>query len=336
MSVMTATGQDDAPAVMWGRRQYRYAGKHLGTGNRCGHDPQRLATERLVLPEVRGGHRLQIINKLIKSAERYFADPASVPLLAYLSGKKNRDGTPRQNRSECRETESLIMAGIIAALDFKSLRVGTYTQRGEFRNVSFDEIARRVGLTRIKKDPENPDKAELVASSRFWRGVANLKRAGAIEVYEQYEETPEGRRGRPAIKTVSEKFLRRLGGLTKAAMKSARNKASQKVANYLLGAMKSGVQSQEEANKLDDELRSARMNKVFFPAPARKNQFPKEVVRDNSADSMPDDYKAYVQQVYAQIAETIGRPLRGPEGMRLFAKHGGLSPDEWGRRRLNR
>jgi len=334
MSAMMA--EDSPQTLVWGRSTYPHPGLHLGSGNRCGHDPQRLAVERLALPEVNGGHRLQIITKLLKRAEEYFADPASVPLLAYLSGKKNRDGSPRQNRSECRETESLIMSGIIAALDFKSLRVGTYTTRGEFRNVSFDEIAQRVGLTRVKKDPENPANAELVASSRFWRGVTNLKRAGVIEVYEQYEETPEGRRGRPAIKTVSEKFLRRLGGLTKAAMKAARNKASQKVANYLMGAMKSGVQSQEEAKELDDDLRSARMNKVFFPEPSRKNQFPKEVQRDNSADSRPDDYKAYVQQVFAQIAVALGRPLRGAEGMRLFAQHGGLSSDEWGRRRLNR
>lgn len=322
------------PGFMWGRCNYKYPGENLGSGNRCGHDPQRMATDRLALPEVSGGHRLQIITKLLKRAETYFADPATVPLLAYLGGKRNRDGSFRQNRSEGREAEALILSAIIAALDLKSLRVGAYTKRGEFKNLSFDELAQRVSLTREKKDPESPDVIEHVASSRFWRGVARLKRAGAIEVYEQYEETSEGKRGRPAIKTVSAKFLRLLGGLTQAAFKTARNKASARVAQYLAGAVQSGVQSQEEAEQLAAEIRSERTKKELFPKPAMKNQFPKEVVRDNSADSLQGDYNDYVRQIYAQIADELGRPLRGTEGMKLFAKHGGLSADDWGRRRL--
>lgn len=335
MSDMMAA--DGHQSLSWGLVPYKYPGLYLGSGNRCGHDPQNFAADRLALPDVAGGHRLQIISKLLKRAEAYFTDPASVPLLAYLPGcKKNRDGSPRQNRSEGREAQALILSAIIAATDFKSLRVGSYTVRGEFCNVSFDELARQVSLTRIKKDPQNPQTTEQVASSRFWRGVAWLKRAGVIEIYEQFEETPDGKRGRPAIKTVSEKFLRRLGGLTKAAMKTIRNKASQKVAKFLTGAVQSGVQSQEEAEQLDNDIRSERMRKQMSTKPVAKNQFPKEVVRDNSADSLQGDYEAYVQQIYAQIAEELGRPLRGAEGMRLFAKHGGLSADDWGRRRLNR
>lgn len=334
MSDMMAA--DGHQSLSWGLVPYKYPGLYLGSGNRCGHDPQNFAADRLALPDVAGGHRLQIISKLLKRAEAYFADPASVPLLAYLGGKKNRDGSPRQNRSEGREAEALILSAIIAATDFKSLRVGSYTARGEFNNLSFDDIARRVSLTRVKKDPNNPQLVEQVASSRFWRGVARLKRAGAIEIYEQFEETPDGKRGRPAIKTVSEKFLRRLGGLTKAAMKAVRTKASKKVAKYQTGAVQSGVQSQAEAEQLDSDIRSERMRKQMSTKPVAKNQFPKEVVRDNSADSLQGDYQAYVQQVYAQIAEELGRALRGAEGIRLFAKHGGLSADDWGRRRLNR
>lgn len=322
----------DGPAPLtWGRTLYPYPGEYLGTGNRCGHDPARLATDRLSLPEVKNGHRVRVIDRLIKRAQEYFADPASVPLLTYLDKKKNRDGSYRQNRSEGREAQSLVMSAIFAAIDLKSLRVGNYTPRGDFYNLSFFEIASRCSMLVPSKDPENP----LMICSRFWRAVKWLKRARVIEVYEQYEETPDGKRGRPAIKTVSEKFIRALGGFTKAALKNARDKSSRKVAKYRAGATLAGVQGVEEAQKLADEIRSEQTHKALFPKPAAKNQFPKQVERDNSADSVVGDYTAYVTAMYAEIAEKIGRPLRGLEGSRLFTQHGGLTEQQWLRRRMN-
>lgn len=329
---MTEALAVDGPAPLtWGRTLYPYPGEYLGTGNRCGHDPARLATDRLSLPEVKNGHRVRVIDRLIKRAQEYFADPASVPLLTYLDKKKNRDGSYRQNRSEGREAQSLVMSAIFAAIDLKSLRVGNYTQRGDFYNLSFFEIASRCSMLVPSKDPENP----LMICSRFWRAVKWLKRAKVIEVYEQYEETPDGKRGRPAIKTVSEKFIRALGGFTKAALKNARDKSSRKVAKYRAGATLAGVQGVEEAQKLADEIRSEQTHKALFPKPAVKNQFPKQVERDNSADSLVGDYTAYVTAMYAEIAKKIGRPLRGVEGTKLFAAHGGLSEQQWLRRRMN-
>lgn len=328
---MTEALAVDGPAPLtWGRTLYPYPGEYLGTGNRCGHDPARLATDRLSLPEVKNGHRVRVIDRLIKRAQEYFADPASVPLLTYLDKKKNRDGSYRQNRSEGREAQSLVMSAIFAAIDLKSLRVGNYTPRGDFYNLSFFEIASRCSMLVPSKDPENP----LMICSRFWRAVKWLKRARVIEVYEQYEETPDGKRGRPAIKTVSEKFIRALGGFTKAALKNARDKSSRKVAKYRAGATLAGVQGVEEAQKLADEIRSEQTHKALFPKPAAKNQFPKQVERDNSADSVVGDYTAYVTAMYAEIAEKIGRPLRGLEGSRLFTQHGGLTEQQWLRRRM--
>lgn len=329
---MTEALAVDGPAPLtWGRTLYPYPGEYLGTGNRCGHDPARLATDRLSLPEVKNGHRVRVIDRLIKRAQEYFADPASVPLLTYLDKKKNRDGSYRQNRSEGREAQSLVMSAIFAAIDLKSLRVGNYTPRGDFYNLSFFEIASRCSMLVPSKDPENP----LMICSRFWRAVKWLKRARVIEVYEQYEETPDGKRGRPAIKTVSEKFIRALGGFTKAALKNARDKSSRKVAKYRAGATLAGVQGVEEAQKLADEIRSEQTHKALFPKPAAKNQFPKQVERDNSADSVVGDYTAYVTAMYAEIAKKIGRPLRGLEGSKLFTQHGGLTEQQWLRRRMN-
>ncbi|WP_122423325.1 hypothetical protein, partial [Pseudomonas viridiflava] len=317
------------PPIMWGKTPYPYAGEFWGTGNRCGHDPQRLADERLSLPVTHNGHWPQAITRLMKKVQAYFAEPESLPLLAYMSGKRNRDGSFRQNRSEARETHALITTAILARLDLKSLRVGTYKPNGEFVPTSFDELAALCGLTKPSKDPADP---RPVASSRFWRGVAQIKRAGALEVFEQYDETPDGLRGRPAIKTVSEKFLRVLGGLTKNAMGKARQAASRRVAKYVGNATQSGIQSTAEREKLSRDVRSKRTRDELFPKPAVKNKQPNSTIEPD-ADLVLDAYKAHSEAVYARIRDALGRRPTMAEARRLFAEHGGLSPEAWEARR---
>jgi len=316
-----------APILRWGKRAYGYHGSNLGTGNRCNHDPESLAVMRLALPSTKDGFRVKILDTLIKKAQAYFLDPESVPLLAYLDKKKNRDGSYRQNRSEGREAQSLVMCAIFAALDLKSLRVGTYTLRGEFKNLSFDELARRCGLTKPSKDPAQP---EPVASSRFWRAIAWLKRAGVIEVFEQYEETTDGKRGRPAIKTVSQAFIRTLGKFTRNALKTARDKAHQKVTKFLNGAVLGGVLSKAEDEQLTHELQQEAMRKQMRQTPTLKNQRPKTVPRDNDTTALKNDYKAYTVALMERISSGLGRPVRGlAESQRLFKEFGGLSEPEW-------
>lgn len=321
----------DVPALKWGKVAYKYHGMHLGSGNRCGHNPAQLATGLLKLPEVKGGYRPALIEKLKKCADAYFADPASVPLLAYLSGVFNRDGTPRQNRSEGREAQSLILQAAFDAMDLKSLRVGTYTPTGDFNSLSFQDLAHRCGLVREYKSPETGE-TSMKPCSRFWRGVSWLKKAGAWTVHEQYVETPEGPRAVTAIKHFNAKFLRVLGRITKQGLKNATQKASAKVAKYLATATHAGIQSTETREKLEAELRSERVHKELFPKPAIKNQMPKGVARDNSDAALVDDYTAYVQAKTKEIVEQHG--ITVAQASRMFAKYGGLSSDNWKRLRL--
>jgi hypothetical protein len=317
---------------MWGKCAYSFPGKFLGSGNRCGHDPHRLAAERLALPETKSGFRIKLLTQLIEKVQAYFANPASLPLLAYREGKTNQDGSPRQNRSEAREGHALVMTTIIADLDLKSLRVGNYAPNGEFRPTPFDELARRCGMTKPSKDPAQP---KPVASSRFWRHVSQLKRAGAFTVHEQYEETPDGKRGRPAIKVVSEKFLQVLGGITKAAMARARKKSSDDIAEYIGGAVAAGILPKAEHDKLSSEVRSKRVKDQLFPKPAVKN-LGKAVAAANLApsdDLLLDSWKAHAEQVNARIAEALGRRPSLVEGRALFADYGGISEPEWSARR---
>ena len=139
----TCLGQ---PSIMWGRLPYKYSGENLGTGNRCGHDPLKLAVNRLDLHQPAGGNWPRLIQAGIKRIQDYFSDAAALPPLAHLSKKTNQDGTPRQNRSEAREGHALVLSVIFTYLDLKSLRVGHFTNTGAFVSISFLDIARRCGL----------------------------------------------------------------------------------------------------------------------------------------------------------------------------------------------
>lgn len=322
--MIEAVAIDGPPPRKWGRHLYKHPGVFLGTGNRCGHNPDELAADRLALPPVHGGFRVKALEELIERLRSYFFDPAAFPLLSYLTKKKNRDGSYRQNRSEGREAQFLVGAAIFAALDLKSLRVGTYTVRGEFKHLSFDELARRSGLTMPSKKAGEPP----VASSRFWRAVAWLKRAGLIKVYEQYEETTDGMRGRPAIKTIDAKFIRQLGRFTQAAFKRMRDKSSQAVGRWLAEAELAGVQSKDEADDLAQQIRSKRTRDELFPKPAIKNQVPADVARDDSAEAMKAAYQQHVAVIYARMAEA-GKRVGGKDGMRLFREFGGMTESEW-------
>lgn len=330
-----AQGEDsqrDTTAIMWGRTPYPYPGQNLGTGNRCGHNPERLASDRLNLPSVADGHRLKIVTDLIEKAREYFFDPASVPLLAYVSDKKNLDGSPRQNRSEGREAQSLIWSAIVCVMDYSSLRVGQPKKNGTFRNYTFDEIARMCGLTEPGANPGDPP----VACSRFRRAVEVFKKAGAIEVFEQYEETPDGMRGRPAIKTVSEKFLMSMGRISKLSMKRVRDKATKALRDWRNGAIQSGVQTDDEYKKVTAQVRSTQVKKGLLPKPAVKNQKPKDVVPDNSHEAVDGDWAAYVAMIQAKVlAQNGGVPVTGIRAYNeAYAKAGGLSQSEWLARRM--
>ena len=133
------------------------------------------------------------IQTLIDKVRDYYAKPSLLPTLANLSGKINKlSGKPRQNRSEAREAESLVMQAILSRTDFASLRVGTPLPNGRFIHRTRVEIATIAGMI---------DKATGLPAQRFWRAIRRLKLAGAIDIHQQYETQEDGAiRARPGIK----------------------------------------------------------------------------------------------------------------------------------------
>lgn len=326
-------------ALLWGCRPYIHPGENRGSGNRCGHDPEKLAEDRLALPPIKGEYRPSVITKIMKRAVQFFYDPEVMPLIGFhRGGKKNKDGSWRQVRSENREAVALVYNAIAAAVDLASLRVGTYTPSGAFKNLDFDELARRCGLTCLSKDPNDP---RPVANSRFYRAIQWLKKAGAIEIFEQYEEKENGdKRARPAIKTLSAKFLRRLGRITGGELKKARKNAYDRVVKFLGKASKFGIMLDSERDKLDEELLSAGVNKALFGKktarnlePGRNHQLTTDVA--NGFDVLKASYDAYCAGVDARIEQKLGRKPKGAEHTRLAAQCGWLTWDAWLKRQAS-
>lgn len=245
----------ESPHIMWGRTRYPYPGEFLGSGNRCGHDPQK---PRFNLFQTTLKHERkypQQVQKLIDAIDRYYWAPTMIPTLAYLSNTVNQDGTYRQNRSEAREAQVLLLKSILAMTDFASLRVGTPLANGEFISRGVDEIARHAGLMKSGADR---------VPSLVWRHLNALKRAGGITMHLQYVEDPSEmergldgvlrpkRRARPAIKTISKAFLLSLGVISAKSLQKFRNNRS----NAL--AQERAIYKKEYKSSLQDEAEEHR------------------------------------------------------------------------------
>lgn len=228
---------------------------YTGTGNRCGHDPlnpdwgrfRRKTKKRL--PDT--------VQRLIDGVQKYYSDPMVIPTLATLNGKTNLDGSPRQNRSEARESECLILKAVVSMTEYASLRVGTPLDNGDFINRQHAEIAQVSGLTREDGRP----------SKRYWRAFNRLVIAGAFNIFIQYEELPGGRkRARPAIKTVNRHFIVALGIVSYERLKQLRDYASDK--------LKSRREAWRKANPRKSDAEQARGALVRRMFGAEKKQAP--------------------------------------------------------------
>lgn len=327
-------------APMWGRRPYAHPGANLGTGNRCGHKPDQFAADLLALPKIKAdhGHLPRVLSKNMKRAVDFFNDPNVMRPLGFHRHKHNLDGSKRQVRSENREAVSLLWHAIASTVDLASLRVGHYLKDGQFKNYSALDLAERCGMVREGLDPDDKTRTKRFPTSRFWRAFKWLKDAGGITVFEQFEDKGNDElRGRPAIKTVSEDFLRLFGSISGGVMKKARAAAYRRVAVFLARARLFGIQNVEEVGELESRLQVDQMMRSIFGAPG-KNQKPGRahktvkvnVNRDGlDFDVLHTEWKIYAAKITKAIEGQLGRALRGPEHVTLYAKSGGLSFKAW-------
>ena len=213
-------------AFMWGRAHYPHPGKWLGSGNRCGHKPSSPAWHLFKAPETKKPLPY-FIQELIERVRHYYAQPTLLPTLANLSGKVNKlSGKPRQNRSEAREAECLVLEAILSRTDFASLRAGTPLPDGRFIHRTMVEIATIAGMVEDAIDKETKQLVNR-PTQRFWRAIRRLKIGGAIDIHKQYETLEDGTiRARPGIKTVNMHFLVALGRISYEKLKAFRTHCS--------------------------------------------------------------------------------------------------------------
>lgn len=276
-------------------------------GNRCGHDPQNPAWHLFNVPYTQKDNP-HVQQKLLEGSMEYFFIPETLPTLHNLSGKTNKDGTPRSNRSEAREAESLVLAAILHRLDFSSLRVGTPLPNGGFVPRSFDELAQIAGLAVWDKEHQ-----KWVASKRFSRAVRRLKLAGAFSVHKITVKRPDGSYcARPAIKRVNENFLIALGKVGVAAFKSFRKWCSAKIGKARKAHRKKHPE-QTDFDKAREQLRLSQMIEDCFNFKKKPSSLKPDLPDENPECERRRQYSLAKVAHVAERLKTATEKLLRPE-----------------------
>lgn len=149
-------------------------------GNRCGHNPENPV--RFSAPANHAAHP-RIIQTVIDRFSKYFDSPSLCPAL------NSANASTRQQRSERRESCTLVMAAILHYTDLITLRVGIPNKNSTngMSGITVEYIASICNI----------------GERRTERAIRDLKTAGLITVHPRCEKTPNGDYiGLAAIRTV--------------------------------------------------------------------------------------------------------------------------------------
>ena len=159
----------------------------VASGNRCGHIPT--APRFFRPPETHAPHP-RILVRLQEAIEAYFNDPTCLPTL------NSANGSPRNQRSERRESSLAFLGTLIHYLDLASLRIGLPKEDGGFLGLSMEFLAERAGL----------------GLRRAERACRDLVAAGILTISHRVEATAEGGyRGLPAIREITTALFKIFG-----------------------------------------------------------------------------------------------------------------------------
>lgn len=224
-------------------------GFFLNSGNRCGHDPdsplfsswQRPETQK-PLPET--------VQNVINGVKIYYSKPKVMPVLCFATHRKRtKTGKARQNRSEAREAEVLMLMAVYSRTDWASLRVGIPLSNGKFKPLSHLELA-KIMEAQEQKDSEASDlengsavkvstpakftrqsaSGKIRPNTRYWSAFWSLTRAGAWESHKRYHVMENGdKRAKVSIKLLNLDFIVALTGTPYHKLQKLRDYASSAV-----------------------------------------------------------------------------------------------------------
>lgn len=217
-------------------------------GNRCGHDRLNPSFTKWQQPTTKKKYPA-LVELIFSRVEHYYRDPKAMPVLAYLDTSRKSKGGWRQNRSEKREAQVLMLKAVYSRTSWSCLRVGTPCDNGEFKALQHIDIAKIMSSLSsdsiggfVTKDGR-PNK-------RYWSAWHSLRKAGAWESHRVFEIKEDGaKRAKPSIKKISEDFIVAMTGITYGMLKDLRSWASKKVKAVRQAWSKSnpGARDQETA-----------------------------------------------------------------------------------------
>ena len=159
----------------------------IGSGNRCGHIP---TAPRFFSPPENHAPHPRILVRLQAAIEAYFNDPTTLPTL------NSANGSPRQQRSERRESSLAFLGTLIHYVDLATLRIGLPKEDGTFLGLSMEFLAERAGL----------------GLRRAERACRDLVNAGILTVHARVEATADGSyRGLPAVREITTALFKVFG-----------------------------------------------------------------------------------------------------------------------------
>ena len=151
------------------------------------HDPENMRT---FTPPETDKPRPGILEAARKKLEEYLTNPKVLPSL------NNANGSPRQQRTERRESTVLLMSVMLYHMDLRTMRCGVLHPDGRFEGIRLKDYAAAVDLSLSRAEEACPD----------------LVDAGIVRTYEAAERRPDGSiKGLAAIRTISVSFFHALG-----------------------------------------------------------------------------------------------------------------------------
>ena len=229
IALQTARQQNNFPA--------HQKGAGLGTGNRCGHNPQKPRVSDVV-PVPHHKRLPPVLHETIDKWKAYYVDPSLLPSLrnlpaakeCRLAHKENRGLKQKkitrtsggrlvqQNRAEVREAQVQVACALLQHTDLASLRIGNPLPDNGFWSLTLDELHKACGNS--------------LSRSRFDDVIRLFREGSLLSLTEIKKIDEEGNwRSHPAVKCWSENMFLALG-ISLKRMRAARQYAYDKQKEY--------------------------------------------------------------------------------------------------------
>ena len=242
------------------------------------------------------------LKEILARVDGYYASPDLMPTLAYQCKTVNKDGSFRQNRSELRESQVVMLKAVYSMTDWASARVGIplYAGHGEFKPYTHIDIAKemnRIGnsarIWTIKDDAQK----DLRPNSAYWAAWHSLEKSAAWESFRVYEKNDDGDlRAKPAIKKLNVDFIVAATGLSFKTISKLRTWSSRSTRK------KRDSWKSENPDFFDQTKARQRLyEKSQKDGVARKNRVKKTEHSDPPSANKPTDIQREVNQYMCKL-----------------------------------